>query len=60
MTTLDIGNMCSSQLLDSNIHNNFKEAKKYYQNICNPPYFYLSTRENFAPPYTSPNLVQIY
>jgi hypothetical protein len=48
--TLNFGIMFG-QLLVSNTHNNFKVRNKIYS-----PCFYLTTREKFAPLYTSPDL----
>ena len=48
--------MCLSQLLALKIHNNLRN--KITKEICNPPYVYLPTLENFTPPYTSPDVAQ--
>jgi hypothetical protein len=38
--------LCSRQLLASEIHNNFNLKKKIAKNNYSPPYFYLPTWEN--------------
>ena len=40
---LNIGNMCSDQLLASKIHNNFNLRKKNIEKNCRPFDFYLPT-----------------
>ena len=51
--TQDIG-ICLGQCLASKFHNNLCVKNRY----CNPAYFYLTTWEKIAPPYTSPNLAK--
>ena len=50
--------MCSGQLLALKIQSIINLRNKNYWKICKPPYLYLPTRENFAPPYTSLDLAQ--
>ena len=56
--TLDITNIVRTNFLTSKIHNNFNVRKQITNFFCSPPYFYLPTRDKFAPPFTSQDLAQ--
>ena len=53
--TLDIGNMFGSNS-GFKLHIVVSFVNQMMKKNCSPPNFYLPIWENFAPPYTSPNL----
>ena len=57
MTNVDIGNMFAPTF-GFKIHSNFKIRNKITEIFAILLIFYFPTRENFAPPYTSPNMAQ--
>lgn len=46
------------QFFTSKFEMYFQFKEQNYQNNCSPPNFYLPTREEIAPPHTSPNLTE--